>query len=397
MLLVLAGPLLAQDSDELVASLEVLEAGVQVKRVDTAVWVPINVETLVGQGDRIRTDTTGQARITFFVDGSTAILEPGTEVHIVEYAGTEDQFRLTVEVLIGITRQQFGRLIESGSSYEVLTPGVAMTVRGTDFSVRVEDDGRSSLLTHEGMVAASASGTSADVPTDFGVRSAVDAPLSDVVPATTFEELDTALDGCAGAITTPADVKLNVRLGPGLDKEIVGTVAPANVANIIGSTEDSSWYRIPFRNGYGWVSSAGMEVTVDPTCPGGIAIYSEDKLEDPSRYGLFGETEVIGVIASQTANLRAGPGVEYARVGQLFEGDQVAIIGRNAESTWLRVRTEDGRQAWIAVFLLQVNSDVGFIGVVPAEETPEETPTPEPTAEPDETPDEATAEPGADG
>lgn len=370
----------AQDA-ELVASLEVLSAGVEVRRVDTENWVPINVETLIGQGDQIKTDASGSARIIFFADGTSTVLEPDTQVRILHFTGSEEKFDLSVEILFGVTRQQFGRLVESGSTYEVETPGVAMTVRGTDFSVRVEDGGRSALLTHEGVVQANASGTTSEVPPEFGVRSEIGMPLSDVVPATSFDELDAALDGCAGSIETPADVKLNVRLSPGLDAEIVGSIAPADIGNLIGATEDGAWYRIPFRSGYAWVASAGMTINVTDNCPN-IAVYDYDKVEDSSRYGLFGEAETLAVVNQEVANLRSGPGTEYPRIGQAAGGDELVIIGRNEAGDWLRIRTADGQLGWVATFLVRVNSDIGFIGVVPADGGPAE-PAPAATDTPD--------------
>lgn len=139
LLVVVIGPAAAQS--DLVASLEVLNAGVEVRRVDTVNWVPVKVETLIGPGDSVRTNGTGRVRITFFSDGTSVEIEPRSEYRLVEFTGDEQSFRLTVEVLIGITRQQFARLVAPESSYRVITPGAEMTVRGTDFAVRVEETG----------------------------------------------------------------------------------------------------------------------------------------------------------------------------------------------------------------------------------------------------------------
>jgi uncharacterized protein YraI len=378
-LMALIGPLpvRAQDSDELVASLEVLEAGVQVKRVDTANWVTIKVETLIGEGDSVRTDATGKARITFFEDGTATDLEPATEYRINRFRGSEDQFSLSVEVLAGITIQQFGRLVDSGSSYEVQTPGATMTVRGTDFAVRVEGSGRSSVLTFAGLVEASAGEVTGEVPPGFGARAPVGEALSDVVPATTFEELDAALDGCPGVFETEADVRLNVRLGPSLSFEVVGTVAPAGIETIIGTNASGGWYRIPFRGGYGWVSSASINVSVSDVC-GTLPEYADDRTEDPTRYVLIGDTEVVARVTAETANVRAGPGTAYPLIDTVPGGTELVIIGRNDAATWLRVRLPDERVAWVAIFLVQVNTELSFIGVVPADAVePVVTPAPE--------------------
>lgn len=377
----LIGPALpraaAQPAD-LAALLEVLASGVEVQRVDTANYVPVQVESVVGAGDYIRTDATGRARITFFRDGTSVELEPGTAYFIKEFSGTEDQFRLSVAVLIGITRQQFERLLDADSSYEVETPGATMVVRGTAFDIRVEDGGRSSVLTAEGLVEARSARAAAEIPPAFGLR-AEDGSLSDVVPATTFEELDIALDGCGGSFSTGGDVRLNVRVGPDRAAARVGSIIPENIQTVIGIDESGQWYRIPFRGGYGWVLSETLTVEVDPDCP--VTIYPPTRTEDVGRYTLVGDLEVNASVQAEAANLRERPALDQPILTVLDFGTELIITGRNADSSWLRVRTLDGRAGWMAAFLVEIDTDLAQIGVVPTGDNE----APEPGSEPDDT------------
>lgn len=358
----------AQESD-LVAVLEVIEHGVDVKRTGVEMWAPINVETLVGVGDVIRTDDSGQARITFFQDGTFTELQPNTEYRIREFRGNESRFSLSVEVLTGIAVQQFARLLDPASSYEVFTPGMAMTVRGTDFAVRVEDDGRSALLTYDGLVDAEANGTAASVDPGFGVRSAADESLSDVVPATTFEELDAALDGCPGAFDGIGDVRLNVRVGPGLQFGRVGSIDPQDIRHFYGVDETGSWFRIPYNEGYGWVSAETFTVT---TCevlrPFTLENFTEE--EDVGLYSETGEVAELGVVARIVAqnplvNFRVGPGTGYDIIAQLENGLQLRITGRNREQTWYQVLLPDGRVGWVAAFLVESPIEISQYRVIP--------------------------------
>lgn len=247
--------------DELVATLEVFNAGVEIKRAGTDLWLPVNIESLVGQGDAIRTDETGEALITFFADGTSSEIESDTEIIISEFVGDDDSFDLTLEVLRGITRQQFESLLDqdSKSSYQVVTPGITMTVRGTDFAVRVEDDGRSALITTEGLVDADTT----PVEDGFGVRAEENGPLSDVVPATNFDELDAALDGCSASNALAGDILFVVRRAPNTDSETITTLTPDQIGEVFGVSEDEEWYRIPIDNPpfeYGWVSASLVEL-----------------------------------------------------------------------------------------------------------------------------------------
>ena len=46
-------------------------------------------------------------------------------------------------------------------------------------------------------------------------------------------------------------------------------------------------------------------------------------------------------------NIRSGPGTNFAVVGQMQPGDQLPILGSNADRTWWQVETADG-PAWVA-------------------------------------------------
>lgn len=263
------------------ASLEVLNPGVEVQRVNTTNPISVSVEAIVGVGDVIRTDDTGQARITFFADGTDVTLEPETEYIIVEFGGDDDDFRLLVEVIAGQTTHRLNRILGANSSYDVRTPGMTLAARGTEFAIRVEADGRSAMLVRGGDVNTETPESSADVPAEFGVRSEVDAPLSDVVRASTFAELDSALDGCAASVTTPDDVSINVRLGPSTDLPRIGIIDAETVNNFGGTSATGDWYRITFAGGFGWILSTTAQIQGE--CAG-LRVFEDTHIEDAESY-----------------------------------------------------------------------------------------------------------------
>ncbi len=288
MLLLLLGLIIpmglhAQSSSDLVASMTVLQAGVEVRRVDTAAWVPINKETLVGVGDDIRTDASGSALITFFADGVDTTLLPNTEYVIQRFQGDGTSYQLSVQVLLGQTQQRIERALDAGSSYQVTTPTMSLAARGTAFAVRVDEDGqRAAMLVTKGTVQANADSQNAAVPPDYGIRRLADAALSDVVQASTFDQLDAALDGCSVVVTTPDDVSINVRLAPSKDAQEIGTVLAAKIGSFFGKTETTGWYRIAFQGYYGWVLSSSATVASD--CAGLRVFPDNYGPEDTSRY-----------------------------------------------------------------------------------------------------------------
>lgn len=262
---------------EFAATLEVLNAGVEVQRVNTANFISVSVEAIVGVGDTIRTDETGSARVTFFADGTDVTLDPNTEYRIVEFQGDEEDFQLTVEVLIGQTTHRLNRVLGANSSYDVETPGMTLAAQGTVFEIRVEDSGRSGMLVSEGVVDAETDDGSADVPSEFGIRSAVNEPLSDVVRASTFEELDSALDGCSASVTTVDDVSINVRVAPSLEQERIGIISASDIDTFYGVSETGQWYRIMFEDDFAWILSS--TATVDSDCAG-LRVFEDSAFDD---------------------------------------------------------------------------------------------------------------------
>lgn len=263
---------------ELAATLEVLSSGVEVQRVNTSNGIAVEVEAIVGVGDIIRTDETGEARITFFADGTDVTIMPESEYRINAFSEDGgDDFTIVVEVLVGQTFQRLNRVLGANSTYDVETPGMTLAAQGTEFMIRVEDDERSAMLVQEGMVDAEASGSQADVEVGFGVRSETGAPLSDVVRATTFEELDSGLDGCTAILTTLDDVSLNVRVAPNRDAERIGTIAADDIDIVVGTTATGDWYRIDFEDSFGWILSS--TATIDNGCAG-LRIFEDDWAED---------------------------------------------------------------------------------------------------------------------
>jgi hypothetical protein len=282
--------------NELVATMEVLQAGVSVQRAGTASFITVNEEAIVGVGDIIETNETGRARITFFADGTETELLPNTQYTIVEFTGDDTTFNLTVEILVGQTTQRLGRILDANSSYDVRTSGMTLAARGTVFDIRVLDNGQSGMIVTEGIVNSSKEGQEADVPNGFGVRAESEGALSDVVAATNFAELDSALDGCTTNIRTTDDVSLNVRLAPSTEAPRVGTIAASDVTILLGTIDGTTrWYRIAFRGGFGWILSS--TAAVGDACSG-LRVFPSDVVEDASLYESLGDSIEIDALTT---------------------------------------------------------------------------------------------------
>ncbi|HIQ04604.1 MAG TPA: hypothetical protein EYH31_02800 [Anaerolineae bacterium] len=53
------------------------------------------------------------------------------------------------------------------------------------------------------------------------------------------------------------------------------------------------------------------------------------------------------LVVNRTANLRAGPGTVYDRVGQAKAGQSFDVVGKNKDGTWWQICCVNGKEAWI--------------------------------------------------
>lgn len=66
----------------------------------------------------------------------------------------------------------------------------------------------------------------------------------------------------------------------------------------------------------------------------------------------------LPVTVNSSANLRGGPGTDFAVVGGVTAGDALTARGRDAAGTWLNVELPDGRAAWLFANLATVDGDL---------------------------------------
>lgn len=92
-----------------------------------------------------------------------------------------------------------------------------------------------------------------------------------------------------------------------------------------------------------------------------------------TRNALQNEFEGIALV---NANIRLGPGFEYAIIGRLSETEVVQVRGRDETATWLQITPE--RVGWVYAPLIQMDEPVSSLKIVVAPPLPSKTPTPPP-------------------
>jgi hypothetical protein len=300
MLLALVGmvaPVVGQSDASInnVAQLRVAGGVVEVQRINTAAWVPVRTESLVGVGDGIRTADGGRGTVSF-LDGVLALdLSEQTEIVLEALSGDGTAFTTRLKVLRGFATYRTVRSLGEAEQFIVVTPGFSAVVQQGGGTLRVEPSSRSALLLPTGGAATvkADAGTPVGVSEGQGVRSepeSATAPLSDVVNVNSFPRLDSALDGCPSVIRLADDVQLNVRLGPSRSFPRIGGLADGTDVQAMGVTNSSGWYRLKYKGGFGWIevrtlplarACAGLRVFPDGHGPENFAMFGDltEKIE----------------------------------------------------------------------------------------------------------------------
>ena len=103
-------------------------------------------------GDAVATSADGHVVLSF-VDGSTLTLEPSTRVTVEESSAHPTSSVTRIAQSVGRTWSSVQRIATPRSRYEVSTPSLTATVRGTAFEIDVASDGATRVHTVEGAVA----------------------------------------------------------------------------------------------------------------------------------------------------------------------------------------------------------------------------------------------------
>lgn len=147
-------------------------------------------------------------------------------------------------------------------------------------------------------------------------------------------------------ITTGA---LNMRMGPGVQYGVVTAVSQGQTVTLLARNSGSSWVKVQTAGGQqGWISTAYIQAN---TAVSALPILD------------VGETAVAitGLVNTGALNVRSGPDAAYAAIAVVDGGTRLNLIGRTANSVWVKVSLADGQQGWVNASLLILSADVSYL------------------------------------
>lgn len=130
---------------------------------------------------------------------------------------------------------------------------------------------------------------------------------------------------------------MNVRTGPGLGYASIGTAYKGTTLTYLDDTSYDNrgvaWYKVSFRNSYGWVSSTYGSLSGASSYSGGGSYYGTST-----------------VYVSGDSNIRSGPGLGYTLIGTANAGSTLTYLGSTSY---------DGRG--VAWYMVSFGSGSGWV------------------------------------
>jgi uncharacterized protein YraI len=167
---------------------------------------------------------------------------------------------------------------------------------------------------------------------------------------------DAVVPGAPTAIVVTGN--LNVRSGPSPDFTILTSVPYGTTLTMVGRNYNGTWVKIRMSNGQeGWVNASYITTS---------APVSSLPIVD----GSSGTGTPTGTVVTGALNVRSGPGTQYGSIAVIYQGATATLIGRNADSTWVKIRLSNGTEGWVNASLIQMNVPISNLPVADSSTTP---------------------------
>ena len=167
---------------------------------------------------------------------------------------------------------------------------------------------------------------------------------------------DAVIPGAPTAIVTAGN--LNIRTGPGASYTAITSIPYGTTLTLVGRNADGTWVKVRASNGQeGWVNASYLTTSVPVSSL-------------PIVDGSSGTGTATAVVTTGALNVRSGPGTQYGTVTVVYQGNQLTLIGRNSDGSWVKVRTANGTEGWVNATLIQTNVPISNLPVVDGSTSP---------------------------
>lgn len=129
---------------------------------------------------------------------------------------------------------------------------------------------------------------------------------------------------------------INLRTGPSIYYPRIQMIENGEPLELLGRLDDDTWLFVKTSTGLeGWLDAPSVNLNGKS--------FSDVPLRTPAPPS----QNITVKISGYTVNLRTGPGFNYSKIDQVSFGDEVDLLGRISNDTWLFVRNTGGQEGWI--------------------------------------------------
>ncbi|MFN8527052.1 MAG: SH3 domain-containing protein [Anaerolineae bacterium] len=238
---------------EIAGELRILYPQVEFLRWNTFEWLSVRKDAQfpVSVDDAIRTDREGRALIQF--GDSSAYLLPTSQLEIIE--ATPD--RLIVHLTDGRLLVQTSN--GGSNAIYVTTDRAQVDTPSAGYGVQVLADETSFISTSGTLeITSQAEGITMNAGQGMRIREQAD-PVVDLAGLNNFARIDSLLDGCPAVIQARGEASLNVRVGPSLAYDTLGSIENGMPVYLMAVSPGGERYRVQFLSGFGWVLATGIQ------------------------------------------------------------------------------------------------------------------------------------------
>lgn len=253
-------PVLSEDetAENIAAGLRVMYPGVEIRRANTERWMPLapDAEMPFGAADMLRTDETGRVLLNFAEQGDLLIL-PSSTVELVAFTLHSGN---SLQLSIRLDGHAIQRIV-SNTTFEIFrleSQNMVVIQPARLFGVWAMDDSPPVVVVAEGEARIDIAGKEFQLPAGHGLRvlPSVSLAATPLDPPFNAAQLIGKLDGCPGETQTSDKRGVNVRVGPGFDYAIVGSIPKNRAVRVMAVSEFGDWYRIQAYSGFGWMQAS---------------------------------------------------------------------------------------------------------------------------------------------
>ena len=141
----------------------------------------------------------------------------------------------------------------------------------------------------------------------------------------------------------------NLRSGPGIGYGIVSVVTQGQYVSLLARNGVSTWAKAQLTDGtVGWMNASLLDANVS------INTLPVENVQTLSASGL---------VNTAALNVRTSPGVSYGVTAVVYQDQGVALLGRNADSSWLKVRLNNGTVGWVNAAFIQTATTLNSLPI----------------------------------